>query len=73
MPDHLHLLWVGILDKCDQRHAARFFRRQMNLALARLGVEFQKQGVEFQKQPYEHVLKDEERQETAFAAVACGA
>src|SRR5207245_11328722 len=28
MPDHLHLLWVGILETCDQRVAARYFRKQ---------------------------------------------
>ena len=63
MPDHLHLLWVGIADQCDQRHAARYFRTQMNILLQRLGCRFQ-------KQPYDHVLRDEERQEAAFAAVA---
>src|SRR5262249_59865483 len=61
--DHLHLLWVGITNECDQRHAARYFRAQMNVPLARLGFQFQ-------KQPYDHVLRDEERQEEAFAAVA---
>lgn len=63
MPDHVHLLWIGILDECDQRHAARFFRTQLNLPLEELGFQLQ-------KQPYDHVLRDEERQEAAFAAVA---
>ena len=63
MPDHLHLLWVGILESCDQRSAARYFRRQMNIPLAR-------PSFQFQKQPYDHVLRDEERQEAAFSGVA---
>jgi REP element-mobilizing transposase RayT len=63
MPDHLHLLWVGIAESCDQRNAARFLRRQLNIPLGRLGYELQ-------KQPYDHVLRDDERQEAAFEAVA---
>jgi REP element-mobilizing transposase RayT len=63
MTDHMHLLWVGILDGCDQRNAARFFRTPMNIPLGRLGVQFQ-------KQPYDRVLRDEERQEAAFATIA---
>jgi hypothetical protein len=53
MPDHLHLLWMGLLESCDQRNAARFFRRQMNLPLAKLGLQLQ-------KQPYDHVLREDE-------------
>src|SRR5262245_10237704 len=59
MPDHLHLLWVGILDRCDQRHAARYFRKQLNLVLEKLGVQLQ-------NQPYDHVLRDEQREHSAF-------
>src|SRR5262249_9418960 len=43
MPDHLHLLWVGIIDACDQRRAARYFRRQLNPILEKLCARFQKQ------------------------------
>ncbi|HVX62946.1 MAG TPA: hypothetical protein VHC19_20160 [Pirellulales bacterium] len=63
MPDHIHLLWCGIAEGCDQRNAATYFRRQLNVPLARLGFELQ-------NQPYDHVLRDEERQESAFQAVA---
>lgn len=63
MPDHLHLLWVGITDECDQRLAARFFRRQLNLVLDKLGVQLQ-------LQPYDHVLREEDRERDAFEAVA---
>jgi putative transposase len=63
MPDHFHLLWMGIFGNCDQRTAARFFRRQMNIPLAKLGVQLQ-------KQPYDHVLRDDDRKPAAFDAVA---
>jgi REP element-mobilizing transposase RayT len=63
MPDHLHLLWTGLLACCDQRNAARFFRREFNLVLV-------EKRVELQKQPHDHVLRDEERGFAAFEAVA---
>ncbi|HEV3343047.1 MAG TPA: hypothetical protein VG125_21915 [Pirellulales bacterium] len=48
MPDHLHLLWVGIAGRSDQRLAARFFRTQWNVVLESLDVRLQ-------DQPYDHV------------------
>src|SRR5262245_3506941 len=63
MPDHMHLLWIGILDTCDQRRAARFFRKQLNSVLEKLGAAFQ-------KQPYDRVLREEERQRSEFEDVA---
>jgi putative transposase len=62
MPDHLHLLWIGILDGSDQRDAAKYFRKQLNPVLETLGARFQ-------KQPYDHVLRDEERAQEAFENV----
>ncbi len=60
MPDHIHLLWIGILDGADQRNAAKYFRKQLSPILAKLGVAFQ-------RQPYDHVLRDEERAREPFA------
>ena len=62
MPDHLHLLWVGMLDTADQPNAAKYFRKQLNPILAKLGVRFQ-------QQPYDHVLREEQRERTAFETV----
>jgi len=62
MPDHLHLLWVGMLDNCDQRRAARYFRQQSNPILEKLGTRLQLQG-------YDHVLREEERERSAFEDV----
>jgi REP element-mobilizing transposase RayT len=62
MPDHLHLLWMGLFDGSDQRNAAKFFRAQLNPILEEVGARFQ-------HQPYDRVLRDEDRQETAFENV----
>ena len=62
MPDHLHLLWIGVLPECDQRVAMRFLRRHLNPVLAKLNAQLQ-------KQPYDHVLREEERERTAFENV----
>ena len=54
MPDHIHLLWLGILDSADQRVAMKFLRGQLNPVLEKLHVRLQ-------EQPYDHVLRDDER------------
>jgi putative transposase len=63
MPDHIHLLWAGILDGCNQRLAMRYFRKHLNFILTKLNTRLQLQS-------FDHVLRDGERQETAFEAVA---
>jgi putative transposase len=62
MPDHMHLLWVGIVDESDQLLATRYFRRQLNPILQKLGVRFQREG-------HDHVLKEDERAGTAYENV----
>ena len=61
MPDHVHLMWMGILETSDQRPAIRHLRKRFNDSLSRIGYELQ-------DQPYDHVLSEIERQETAFIA-----
>ena len=63
MPEHIHLLWVGILDTCDQRKAMRYFRKQLKPVLDVLKTKFQ-------EQPYDHVLREEECKKTALEDVA---
>jgi putative transposase len=63
MPDHIHLLWVGIATACDQRVAARYFRKHVNSILKVLGFRFQ-------HQPYDHVLCEDECERGAFETVA---
>jgi hypothetical protein len=62
MPDHLHLLWVGILERSDQRNAAKFFRAHLNPILEKLGARFQ-------QQPHDHVLSEAERERDAFPSM----
>ena len=62
MPDHLHLLVLGVRESSDQRMAIRHLRANLNQML---GV-----GFELQKQPHDHVLRRWEREQGAFQDVA---
>ncbi len=62
MPDHLHLLWIGIEDQSDQVNAMKFLRKRMNESLERIGYRLQHQC-------FDHVLRDDERLEHGFEAV----
>ncbi len=86
MPDHMHLLWIGIheeRDQCNQRTATRHFRKHLNRLLegedpvAEVGRLWQNDAqttdthqFQLQRQPYDHVLRDEERERDAFQSVA---
>ena len=52
-------MWMGILRVSDQRLAMRHFRKRLSASLGRIGFELQ-------DQPYDHVLREEERQEAAL-------
>ena len=60
MPDHLHLVWMGLWRASDQLNGVAFLRRYLEPALA---------PHKFQHQPHDHVLKENERRKNAFAAV----
>ena len=60
MPDHLHLVWMGLQPDSDQLHATSFLRTFVKPFLA---------PAELQHQAYDHVLKDEERCHNAFADI----
>ena len=62
MPDHIHMIWIGIDDRTDQRKASKYFRGHLSDPLAKLGFELQ-------HQPFDHVLSDEERVESTFVNV----
>ena len=62
MPDHLHLLWIGISDLSDQLKAMKFFRTQLN-------KELHLRNFELQNQAYDHVLKPNEIEHSAFEDV----
>ncbi len=64
MPDHLHLLWMGLRVDSDQRNAMKFLRKHLAAELARrspTGVEFK-----LQKQSHDSVLREKDRMRGAF-------
>ncbi len=64
MPDHLHLLWMGLRINSNQRNAMKFLRKHLSAELARrsqTGVEF-----ELQKQAHDSVLREQDRRRGAF-------
>ncbi|MBI2498308.1 MAG: hypothetical protein HYV75_10495 [Opitutae bacterium] len=61
MPDHMHLLWLGLTPNSDQRVAIEFARKQLRPALA---------PVRWQQQAHDRVLRDHEALPEAFRTVA---
>lgn len=59
MPDHLHMVWIGVSNLSDQRRACAFLRKHLKQALAPFHL---------QHQAYDHVLRQSERQVKAFTA-----
>ena len=60
MPDHLHLVWMGLRPDSDQRNGVAFLRTHLEPALA---------PAKFQPQAHDSVLREHERQHDAFARV----
>jgi len=59
MPDHLHMVWMGLLDESNQLLAMKHFRKAANETLRRIGYELQDQA-------YDHIVRSDERQDEAF-------
>ncbi|HEX7631264.1 MAG TPA: hypothetical protein VF388_03955 [Lacunisphaera sp.] len=57
MPDHFHLIWMGVAADSDQRLATRFLRSQLGKEL---------KAYEWQHQPHDRVLRDDERKQGAL-------
>jgi REP element-mobilizing transposase RayT len=60
MPDHLHLVWMGLRRDTDQRNGMSFLRTYLEPVLA---------PARFQPQAHDSVLRERERQHDAFAKV----
>ena len=60
MPDHIHLLWLGLRRDTDQRNGMKFLREYLGPPL---------KPHRFQHQAHDHVLRDEERKRGAFAKI----
>ncbi len=58
MPDHLHLVWMGLCQQSDQLNAMKFLRIHLEPALG--------DQRHWQHQPHDRVLRPEERQRNAF-------
>ena len=73
MPDHAHLLLVGLTERSDQQRALSFLRRytaQMFIPDGSESASATGQHLGWQKQAYDHVLREEERRGDAFQSVA---
>jgi len=58
MPDHIHLFWMGLRRDTDQLNGMAFLRTHFEPSLA---------PARFQHQAHDHVLKESERKQNAFA------
>jgi hypothetical protein len=83
MPDHLHVMWLGLALASDQLNGMKFLRTHLNRLLAGEGL--QKGAApsaeesaallraqprwKLQPQAFDHVLREEERKKGAFASV----
>lgn len=61
MPDHAHMLSVGLDDEADHRIGIEFLRRHLASAL---------EPAHWQKQAHDHVLRENEREKGALQTVA---
>lgn len=59
MPDHVHLVWIGVAESSDQRAATTFVRTSFTPRLA---------PHRWQHQPHDHVLRQDERSRGALAS-----
>jgi REP element-mobilizing transposase RayT len=57
MPDHMHLIWLGVCEESDQRIAIEFLRKHLRSALL---------PAIWQKQAHDHVLGQDEQRREAF-------
>ena len=62
MPDHMHLLWMGLSEASDQRIGMKHFRKSANATLGKIGFELQDQA-------YDHVLHEGERRADGFRQI----
>jgi hypothetical protein len=60
MPDHLHLVWMGLRQESDQRKGMKFLREYLGPSL---------RPHRFQHQAHDHVLREDERKRRVFSKV----
>ena len=59
MPDHIHLVWMGLRPSTDQRNAMAFLRTLLEPGL---------KTTAFQHQAHDHIMRPEERRRSHFAS-----
>ena len=79
MPDHLHFMWLGLSLETDQLNGVKFMRTWLNRLLSGKRIENRKSAMdsrpqprmrwELQPQAFDHVLREEERKQNAFARI----
>lgn len=57
MPDHIHLVWMGLRLESDQKNAMKFLREHLGLVL---------RPHSFQHQAHDHVMREQQRKRNAF-------
>ena len=62
MPDHMHLLWLGLSEHTNQLSAIRFLKKHLNQDLHRIGFQLQ-------REVYDRVLRDHECEQNAFESL----
>ncbi len=60
MPDHMHLIWMGLRPDTDQYNGMAFLRTHLEPVL---------EPARFQPQAHDHVMREEQRKRNAFAQV----
>jgi REP element-mobilizing transposase RayT len=64
MPDHLHLVWMGMRVDSDQRNAMKFLRKHLAVEFTRRSPG--RNAFELQKQSRDNVLREKDRRRGAF-------
>jgi putative transposase len=60
MPDHIHMVWMGLRRESDQKNAMKFLREHLGPVLRPLS---------FQHQAHDHVMREEQRKRNVFAKI----
>ena len=79
MPDHLHIMWMGLSLDSEQLNGIKFLRTQLNRLLSGERLNGRKTALnshseprlrwKLQPQAHDHVLRDQERKQNAFGRV----
>jgi hypothetical protein len=69
MPDHLHLVWMGLRLASDQINGMRFLRKCLQLEFDLRSPPAGGSSIKLQKQSHDRVLREKQRKRGAFASL----